>query len=232
MLHPKRAFSSKVTLFAHLSLLGVVSAMMFSVPLPALAQVTAAPKAKMQQSGNALSRVTADIKYLASDELAGRKPGTPQMKLAEEHIVKAFRDAGLKDPTGTGTYFQTFKAGNQNSIVAGSTSLSLTSPDGKSMKLQMGNDYSLMLGRGKFDVDSGLAFVGYGISAEDELNYDEYADIDVEGKVVIVIRREPQQKMVDSVFGGLKTTKWSFIANKVRAASKAGAKAITSIARR
>jgi len=148
------------------------------------------------------------------------------MKLAEEHIVKAFRDAGLKDPTGTGTYFQTFKAGNQNSIVAGSTSLSLTSPDGKSMKLQMGNDYSLMLGRGKFDVDSGLAFVGYGISAEDELNYDEYADIDVEGKVVIVIRREPQQKMVDSVFGGLKTTKWSFIANKVRAASKAGAKAI------
>ena len=54
------------------------------------------PKAKVQQSGTSLSRVTYDIEYLASDELGGRKPGTPEMKLSEDHIIQAYRDAGLK----------------------------------------------------------------------------------------------------------------------------------------
>ena len=231
MLHPKPAFQLKSTLLARLSLLGIVSVSMCMLPSISFAQVEAPPaeaKAKIvQQSGVSLNRVTSDIKYLASDELAGRKPGTPQMKLAEEHIVKAFRDAGLKDPTGTGTYFQTFEVESRNNtIVAGSSSLAITGPKGNNLNLTLGKDYSLLLGKGEFDVDSGLAFVGYGISAEKELNFDEYADIDVKGKVVIVIRREPQQRMVDSVFEGENTTKWSFIATKARSARRAGAKAI------
>ena len=94
------------------------------------------------------------------------------------------------------------------------------------MEMKLGKDYSLLLGRGEFEVDSGLAFVGYGISAEKTLNYDEYANIDVKGKVVIVLRHEPQREMTDSVFDGENTTKWSYIANKAKAAKKAGAKAI------
>jgi len=90
-----------------------------------------AEKAQVKQSGNSLSRVTHDIEYLASDELAGRKPGTPDAK--------------------------------------GSASLVLTSPEGKEVSLEEGKQYSLMLGRGEFDVKSDLVFVGYGISAADEL---------------------------------------------------------------
>ena len=94
------------------------------------------------------------------------------------------------------------------------------------MELTLGEGYSLLLGRRKFDIDSGLAFVGYGISAEEELNYDEYADIDVEGKVVVVLRHEPQRQQTDSVFDGENTTKWSWVATKAKAAKAAGAKAI------
>ena len=185
-----------------------------------------ADKPKVKQSGNSLTRVTYDIEYLASDELGGRKPGTPEMKLSEDHIIKAYRDAGLEDPTGTGKYLQTMEVGNEKKVAEGSASLVLTNPDGDAIKLAEGEQYSLLLGRGEFDVSSDLVFVGYGISAEDELNFNEYADIDVEGKVVVMIRREPQQDMDESVFDGKETTKWSYIATKARAARRAGAKAI------
>ena len=188
-----------------------------------------AEKPQVKQSGNSLTRVTQDIEYLASDELGGRKPGTPEMKLSEEYIVKAYREAGLKDPTGTGTYFQTMKVGRQKKVAEGSASLALTTPEGEEIKLTNGEDYRLLLGRGDFDVESDLVFVGYGISAADELNYDEYDGIDVKGKVVVMIRREPQQKMADSVFEGEETSRWAYIQTKARAARAAGVKAILMV---
>ena len=173
MFHPKRLlmtglFACGGMLFATFSGFGTVS-----VHAQAVAD---GAKAKMQQSGNALTRVTKDIEYLASDELGGRKPGTPEMKLSEDYIIEAYRQAGLKDPTETGKYMQTMEVGSQKQIAEGSASLVLTSPEGKEIELAEGKQYSLLLGRGKFDVDAELAFVGYGISAEEELNFDEYAD--------------------------------------------------------
>ena len=36
------------------------------------------------------------ITYLASDQLEGRAPGTKGEKLAQEYIIKAFKEYGLK----------------------------------------------------------------------------------------------------------------------------------------
>lgn len=181
------------------------------------------------QSGSSLARVTYDIEYLASDELGGRQPGTPEMKLSEDHIIAAYRKAGLKDPTNTGTYFQTFDVGQKKSVDADNTALTLTTPDGTEVPMELGTDFSLLLGRKGFDLSGELAFVGYGISAEDELNFDEYADIDVEGKTVVLIRREPQQNVETSVFDGTNLTTHSYVATKVAAARKAGAAAILMV---
>ncbi len=223
MFHPKRSLLTG--LFACGGL--IVSAISGFGSSEVSAQAVAeAPATKVQQSGNALTRVTNEIEYLASDELGGRKPGTPEMKLSEDFIIAAYRDAGLKDPTDTGKYFQTMEVGSKKQVAEGSASLVLTSPDGSEIVLTEGEQYSLLLGRGEFDVDTELAFVGYGISAEDDLNFDEYAGIDVEGKVVVMIRREPQQKLADSVFDGKELTKWSYVANKAKAARSAGASAI------
>ena len=52
-----------------------------------------------------------------------------------------------------------------------------------------------MGGSGK--VSAPLVFVGYGITAKDlkkDFVYDDYAGIDVKGKVVVIIRKEPQQR--------------------------------------
>jgi hypothetical protein len=219
MFHPKRSLTTGLLVCGSL----LVSAITGEVHAQAVAE---APAKKVQQSGNSLSRVTYDIEYLASDELGGRKPGTPEMKLSEDHIIKAYREAGLVDPTGTGKYFQTMEVGSSKRVAADSASLVLTSPAGEEIALTEGEEYSLLLGRRDFDVDTELAFVGYGISAEEELNFDEYDGIDVEGKVVIMIRREPQQDMSESVFDGKDLTKWSYIATKAKAARRAGAAAI------
>ncbi|QEG21129.1 M20/M25/M40 family metallo-hydrolase [Mariniblastus fucicola] len=222
MFHPKRSLLSD--LFACGGL--VVAATCFGNAAVAQAVADAPQKAQVQQSGNSLSRVTYDIEYLASDELGGRKPGTPEMKLSEDHIIKAYREAGLVDPTDTGKYFQTFEVGSKKFVAEGSASLTLTGPNGEEITLEPSEQYSLLLGRNDFDVNAGLAFVGYGVSAESELNFDEYADMDVKGKVVVMIRREPQQKLAESVFDGQELSDWAYIATKARAARKAGAKAI------
>lgn len=226
MFHPKRSLLTGLFVIGGLVASTLSGSGMQTANAQAVKDATKA--AKVQQSGNSLSRVTYDIEYLASDELGGRKPGTPEMKLSEDHIIQAYRDAGLVDPTGTGKYLQTFEAGSQRQkrVAKGSASLVLTSPKGDEISLTAGQQYSLLLGRGKFNVNSELAFVGYGISAADELNFDEYDGIDVKGKVVVMIRREPQQGMSESVFDGKEDSKWSYISTKARAAQSAGAAAI------
>ncbi len=47
-----------------------------------------------------------------------------------------------------------------------------------------------------------LVFVGYGITAPD-WKYDDYAGIDVQGKIVVMLRKEPQQGDATSLFNGL-----------------------------
>ena len=59
-------------------------------------------------SAQATKRIAADIKYLSSDELKGRQPGTPEMQLAEDYIVKSFEASGLKPGGKDGSYLQPF----------------------------------------------------------------------------------------------------------------------------
>ena len=46
------------------------------------------------KSSESLTKVTYDIKYLASDELGGRQPGTPGMEKAEKYIIEEYKKAG------------------------------------------------------------------------------------------------------------------------------------------
>lgn len=175
----------------------------------------------------ALKRVTYDIKYLASDELGGRKPGTEGIEKAAQHIEDVYKKIGLK-PLKDGTYRQNFKVNTGREIDTDKTSLVLNGPNDAEVELKLNEDFTPMMGR-YFNVEnSGIAFVGYGISASD-LNYDDYKGIDVKGKIVVMIRREPQQENPDSVFDGTDVSKHSYISTKVAAARAAGATGIIMV---
>ena len=67
-----------------------------------------------------------------------------------------------------------------------------------------------------------IVFAGYGITAS-EFQYDDYKDIDVKGKVVVIMRGEPQMDNEKSVFDGKKFTKYSRMQSKMKTAYANGA---------
>jgi len=199
-----------------------------------LADDLGSPKqAQTRPASTSLDRVSGDIKYLSSDELKGRQPGTPEMKLAEDHIVAAYRAAGLKPIGEDDSYFQTFDAGTGRNALAvneAATQMTLTGPDGTDINLELGDQYRQLIYKDPLELsDLPLVFVGYGIDAAEEHNFDEYAEVDVEGKLVVLIRREPQQDDPNSVFAGEDVSVYAYLQSKVKSALSAGAAAVMMV---
>ena len=184
-------------------------------------------QARPKLNKKALAQITYDIKYMSSDEMGGRQPGTPGIQLCEDYIVQEYKKAGLK-PLEDGTYLQQLEVGQARTVNKGQTALILKGPDDKKLELKLGEDFQQLLGRKDFDLGSDLVFVGYGISAN-EHNFNEYADIDVEGKVVVLIRYEPQADDPNSVFDGENTSRHATGRQKVVAARRAKAAGIIMV---
>lgn len=174
---------------------------------------------------DAVTRVGNDVRYLSSDKLEGRGPGTDGLRKAAEYIRDEFTRLGLKSGTKDGSYMQPFDLVIDTKVVESQTNLVLTGPDGQEITLELGKDYQPLATGGPGKVQADVVFAGYGISAPKQ-NYDDYEGIDVAGKIVMIIRREPQQDDPKSVFDGKKTTSHSYIRSKLQAAKKQKAAAV------
>ena len=170
-------------------------------------------------------RMLKAIKYLASDELEGRGVKTQGINLAADYIEKEFKAAGLNVQTVNESAFQKFSI-NTGSKLGPKNELQLIGPDKKSISLVYDQGFRSCSfgGSGKFDAE--LAFCGYGIDAKD-LKYSDYAGIDVKDKVVIIMRRTPQQGDKKSSFAGAHgVSRYAALRYKVSTAFGKGAKAI------
>ncbi|MFN3871423.1 MAG: M28 family peptidase [Ignavibacterium sp.] len=125
------------------------------------------------------------IKYLASDELEGRFTGTEHCRIAAEYIAKEFEKAGLQ-PVFNGSYFQEFPF--ISDIKLGDNYLKFS--DEETLSLEVKNDFTPLPFSDNLSVEGKLVFAGFGISSK-ENNYDDYENIDVKDKVVIVFRNHP-----------------------------------------
>jgi hypothetical protein len=159
-------------------------------------------------------RIKADVAFLAADKLEGRDVGTPGGAEAANFIRERFRALGLKSGVTDGSYFQPFKI-KIGSQVTDATFLEFIAPDGTVTKLTRGTDYQPLFfgGDGKFDAP--VVFAGYGISSEDPA-YDEFKNIEIEGKVVLLIRREPQQDDPNSPFNGTELSRHAELDTKIK----------------
>ena len=147
-----------------------------------------------QQSTAITEELRRDVQFLASPELLGRGVDTPGIKLARDYLAAEFARAGLRPGGDDGTFFQPFD------VVVGVTvsqpsSLTLN----QNQPLELTKDW-IPLGLSKSDnVEGDLVFAGYGITAK-ENGYDDYAGIDVKGKIVLILRYEPPPKDEKSPF--------------------------------
>ncbi len=156
------------------------------------------------------------IKYLASDELAGRFTGSEGFEKATEYIVDEFQSYGLKSFDGGFVqkfpFISAIKLTDDNSFTINSNK------DHLSPKIN--EDYIPAPFTDNMNISGELVFAGYGISAPD-MKYDDYAGIDVTGKVVMVLRYHPDHKNPHSDF-----EKYAALRYKANTAKEKGASAI------
>lgn len=146
------------------------------------------------------SRLTEDLKYLASDELEGRGIETKGINLAADYISKAFKDAGLVVTKAGGDPFQEFTM-TTGAKLGPTNTLKLVGPEGKTIELAIDKDFQVCSfgASGTFSAD--LVFGGYAIDSKDD-KYQDLDGIDVKGKVVIVMRKTPRQGDAHGPFAG------------------------------
>ncbi len=161
------------------------------------------------------------LRYLASDELRGRGNDQPELLEAATYIASEFEQLGLLPAGADGSFFQPFQV--RTAVELGNRSeCSFYSLLGLPVSLTYGRDYtSVAFGEGT-EVNAPLAFAGFGISAP-ELNYDDYAALDVSGKVVVVFDHEPGELRADSPFDGANPTFYSSLLKKAETARERGA---------
>jgi len=133
-------------------------------------------------------RYMAHIRFLASPELKGRRTGTPECDRAAEYIGEQFKRAGLQ-PIG-GSYFQQYEVTAKTGL--GKEDALVISNGGESKRLRETVDFVPLNLSGNGSVSGQVVFAGYGISAP-EYHYDDYAGVEAEGKVVLILRHEPKE---------------------------------------
>jgi len=149
-------------------------------------------------SSNGNSQVTVKelqehIKYLSSDSLKGRLTGTPGDSLSAEYIKGKLLSYGLIPLSGDG--LQRYKVTKR--VVAGkSNSLSVNG-----VAYTLDKDFMPLAFSSNTGIESEVVFAGYGFNINsDSIKWNDYADLDVKGKWVMVLRGDPEPENNKSPF--------------------------------
>jgi hypothetical protein len=130
--------------------------------------------------------IEAHIRFLASDYLKGRDAGSDGYEIAANYVASQMRLLGLEPAGDDGSYFA---AVPMHEVLADASYNSFTL-NGETYEqgnlVYVSTNPSVL----EAEVTAPLAFVGYGVSAENR-GHDDYADIDVDGKIVVVMGGVP-----------------------------------------
>ncbi len=124
---------------------------------------------------------------LASEKYEGRLSGTTGFDLAADYVANIFKEYKISPILN---YKQSFPLNYTKTYEA---SLELFFNNNTSLKCQYYRDFAPMSFCGSGNLESEIVFAGYGISAP-EYGYDDFKDIDVKGKVVMIIKGCPKAK--------------------------------------
>lgn len=167
-----------------------------------------------------------DVRTLSADAFQGRGPGERGETMTLAFLRSQFEGAGLAPGGANGSWFQDVPL-----IRVESRERALTlSINGAALPLQQTRDWSVSgshAGRASI-TDAPLVFVGFGISAP-ELGWDDYAGVDVRGKIVLMLPNDPDFDRPEGPFGGYATSRWA--RGKAAAAYSRGAVGVITIHR-
>ncbi|HEV7991456.1 MAG TPA: M20/M25/M40 family metallo-hydrolase [Gemmatimonadaceae bacterium] len=197
----------------------------------ALALLLAVPVASHAQARPAIaaSEIDAHLRFLSSDLLEGRAPGTRGGRLAAEYIASQLRAAGV-EPGVNGSYFQPVpidivatQAASVRAAASGRATAGLRQPE--DVVLWGGSATTEGTARGE------LVFVGYGATAP-EYRWDDFKGVDVKGKVLLVLVNDPPAPAREpALFGGTAMTYYGRWTYKYEEAERRGAAGVLIVHR-
>jgi hypothetical protein len=154
-----------------------------------LGRPLAAPRPNRSADAEEGARIRAHVELLADDLLEGREAGTRGFDIAAHYVATQLELSGFEPAGDKGTYFQDVPL--VESTVTGSTML-LTPPSGGETRLDIPAEGMLIADHvhASSDVSAPLVFVGFGVTAP-ELHYDDYAGVDVKGKIAVMFANAP-----------------------------------------
>ncbi|AFH50892.1 Putative aminopeptidase [Ignavibacterium album JCM 16511] len=153
------------------------------------------------QDRNAVSQITKEsliktVSILSSKEYDGRLPGSEGYDKAAKFVSNKFLEMKLK-PFGDAGYFQ-FLNVEYNRIDTPVVFEAII--DSETIIYKYGKDFVLRGFSGANSFTLPVAFCGYGISRPD-LGYDDYQNVNVKNKIVIVFKQNPKWKIDDKDWG-------------------------------
>ena len=157
-----------------------------------------------QQGLDAISPDTmySHVAYLSTDEMRGRNTPSPELDLCAEYIANYFKNCGLSPASQTHGFFQEVPLLKTRLDGVENQQFILNKNKEKTV-YQIKKDFVPVNLTANRTVTAPVVFAGYGITAH-EYNYDDYASIDVQGKIVMVFSHEPQEDDSTSLFDGVK----------------------------
>ncbi len=164
-------------------------AMNFAVGSAVLAQ-TGSPIASVEKMVSA-DRIREQDRFISDDLFEGRYPGLRGGELAAKYVASQFAMYGLKPAGDDGTFLQQVNFVGMKAIPE-KTKMELVPAKGKAEMLLFGDDYTVsnQTLTAEAMVDAPIVFVGYGAVAP-EYQWNDYAGVDVKGKVILCIVGDP-----------------------------------------
>ena len=142
-------------------------------------------------------QIRAHMRFLSDSLLQGREPGTPGYDISARYVATELEGMGLQ-PAGSNGWFQPVPL--EKAVTDAAASSLVLTINGKEQKLVDAKDYILSTwfatpagegdSKAQTDVNAPVVFVGFGVTAPDQ-KYDDYAGVDVHGKIVVGIYGAP-----------------------------------------
>ena len=164
--------------------------------------------------------------WLSDDARAGRDTGSEGCRAAADWIAARMKAMGLEAPAWAPGYRWSWDFEAQ--AVKEHCLLEVAREGGKARAFALGTDWNHIMGPAVESIEGPVVFAGYGIKAP-KLEYDDYAGVEVTGKIVLALRHEPREKDASSRWNGDRATIWSSFYAKALAAQAAGAAALVVV---
>lgn len=166
---------------------------------------------KLPESKITTAQVAADLRFLAADELMGRKTGEMGNWVASRYIAEQFRLAGVQPISGS--YFQPVSLKKVVPAANGTITIDV-------MKFNLKEEFVLISGKGLSQSDLQVVQMPYAYISEDG-SYNDYDGVDVKGKVILTQTGSPTAESPQQIFAASRA--------KRKIAAEKGALAIIEI---